>query len=75
MLHKILNLFKKKEQPAAPAVITDEVKIVVNPPASFPFPTEQPVEGTAAVPAVTTKKRGPKKATQTTPAIKAKPKK
>jgi hypothetical protein len=44
MLHKILNLFKKKEAPAA--VVQDEVKIVMNPP--VPFPTERPAEQVAA---------------------------
>jgi hypothetical protein len=44
MLSKILNLFKKKEEPIA--VIKDEVKIEMNPP--VPFPTVHPAEPVAA---------------------------
>ena len=57
MLSKILNLFKKKEEPIA--VIKDEVKIVMNPPVPLdeikiemnppvPFPTVRPAEPVAA---------------------------
>ena len=69
MLSKILNLFKKKEAPAA--VVQDEIKIVMNPP--VPFPTERPAEQVAA-PAVVTpaKPKAQKQVAKSAPAPAAK---